>query len=132
MLPRYDSPGATGSCWLKPVTWYRVGSHHTFEITSIKVHPFDQRRGVGSRLLSYVCAVADKQECVLLLTVSAMPTGWMNDSALMAWYARHGFEPRNGWQMVRLPIVSGQQTYFTDTHDNSLRGDPFLPGKKFL
>src|SRR3954468_19068229 len=91
MLPRYDEPEGA-SCWLKPCGWFGGESCPTYELSSIKVPPLAQKRGVGSRLLRRVCAVADQREVALILQVSADFNGWMTNAQLYLWYQRHGFE----------------------------------------
>lgn len=62
----------------------------------------DTGKGLGTELLTKVCAVADAEQATLMLGVDPDEPQYFN--RLVDWYSRHGFKPVGGW-MSRLNNV---------------------------
>lgn len=54
------------------------------------VSRFRRGHGIGSKILDAVCAVADRHEVALEITV--IPTGSVEEADLIAWYRRRNFD----------------------------------------
>ena len=80
----------------------------------IFVTPRFRGEGLGSKLLQAV--LAGYQDTPIELRVEAQPGSALDDTALMAWYARYGFLPqltRPGWlvrlaEVVAVPELQGE------------------------
>jgi GNAT superfamily N-acetyltransferase len=68
-------------------------------VTRISVPPAFRGKGIGSRLLTQVCADADR--CGVDLCIHVASYGRMSDADLIAWYGRYGFVAREDGMLFR-------------------------------
>ena len=105
---------STGPAWLQLVRMAGIDKTVTaglLEVKSVQTAKPSRRQGHASRLLRAICAEADKDGTILVLTPAQFDNGPIGTQQLKGWYERFGFAviQEKPVLMCRDPVVSLEQ-----------------------